>query len=232
MGAPEIFPSVSSKLSCFFLKRKNDTKISHFFFLWQGNLKKGLPKNRPVNLEDDDVETQPHLSAVWPIWPVGLNNMLKTPLNFPKIPLPTYPSQDFTKISHMPSKETTQNIQRGSGEYSLKNGSLESTKYENWIRTQANKYIPALTAYNSSSLDVGEMKHLRFTYPEHKNLNELGQVRVGLLPVKHLAEVDYAKLPMIPSKQATEQSHEPQERELHCATEMLGVRFKTDAHRR
>ena len=215
-----------------FLKDEKWHKNIALFFLWQGNLKKGLPKNRPNNLEDDDVETRPHLSAVWPIWPVGVNNMRKTPLNFPKIPLPTYPPQDFTKISRMPSKETTQNIQRGSGEYSLKNGSLESTKYENWIRTQANKYIPALTAYNSSSLDVGEMKHLRFTYPEHKNLNELGQVPVGLLPVKHLAGVDYVKLPMIPSKQTTEQSHEPLERKLHCATGMLGVRFKTDAHRR
>lgn len=177
------------------------------------------------------METQPHLSAVWPIWPVGLNDMRKTPLNFPKIPLPTYTAQDFTKISQMPSKETTENIQRGSGEYDLKCGSLESTKYKNWIRT-ASKYISALTAYNSSSLDVGEMKHLRFSNPEHKNLNELGQVRVSVLPVKHLAGVDCVKLPMIPSKQTTERSHEPPQRKSQCATGMLGVRFKTDAHRR
>ncbi|XP_073239877.1 uncharacterized protein [Porites lutea] len=197
----------------------------------EGNLKKGLPKNRPNNLEDNDVETQPHLSVVWPIWPVGLDDMRRTPLNFPKIPLPTYAPQDFTKISQMPSKETTQNIQGGSEENSPKCGSLESTKYENWIRT-ASKYIPALTAYNSSSLDFGEMKHLRFSNPEHKNLNELGQVRVGLLPVKHLAGVDYVKLPLIPSKQTRERSHEPPQRKLHCTTEMLGIRFKTDAHKR
>lgn len=203
----------------------------HNFFLWRGNLEKGLSKNRPDNLEDNDVETQPHLSVVWPTWPVGLNDMRKTPLNFPKIPLPTYAPQDFTKISQMPSlKETTQNIQGGSVEYSPKCGSQEST-HENWIRT-ASKYIPALTAYNSSSLVFGEMKHLRFSNPEYKNLNELGQVRVGLLPVKHLAGVDYVKLPMIPSKQTTERSHEPPQRKLHCTTEMLGVRFKTDAHKR
>ena len=199
----------------------------HNFFLWRGNLEKGLPKNRPDNLEDNDMETQPHLSVVWPTWPVGLNDMRKTPRNFPKIPLPTYPPQDFTKISQMPSlKETTQNIQGGSEEYSPKCGSQEST-HENWIRT-ASKYIPALTTYNSSSLVFGEMKHLRFSNPEHKNLNELGQVRVGLLPVKHLAGVDYVKLPMIPSTQTTE----PPQRKLHCTTEMLGVRFKADAHKR
>ena len=28
----------------------------HNFFLWRGNLEKGLPKNRPDNLEDNDVE--------------------------------------------------------------------------------------------------------------------------------------------------------------------------------
>ena len=159
-------------------------------------------------------------------------DMCKTPLNFSKIPLPTYAPQDFTKICQMPSlKETTQNIQGGSEEYSPKCGSKEST-HENWIRT-ASKYIPALTAYNSSSLVFGEMKHLRFSNPEHKNLNELGQVRVSLLPaVKHLAGVDYIKLPMIPSKQTTERSQEPPQRKLHCTTEMLGVRFKADAHKR
>ena len=165
--------------------------------------------------------------------PLGqlVSTICATPLNFPKIPLPTYAPQDFTKISQMPSlKETTQNIQGGSEEYSPKCGSQEST-HENWIRT-ASKYIPALTAYNSSSLVFGEMKHLRFSNPEHKNLNELGQVRVSLLPVKHLAGVDYVKLPMIPSKQTTERSHEPPERKLHCTTEMLGIRFKTDAHKR
>ena len=204
----------------------------HNFLLWRGNLEKGLPKNRPDNLEDNDVETQPHLSVAWPTWPVALvSTICATPLNFPKIPLPTYAPQDFTKISQMPSlKETTQNIQGGSEEYSPKCGSQEST-HENWIRT-ARKYIPALTAYNSSSLVFGEMKHLRFSNPEHKNLNELGQVRVSLLPVKHLAGVDYVKLPMIPSKQTTERSHEPPQRKLHCTTEMLGIRFKTDAHKR
>lgn len=50
----------------------------HNFFLWRGNLEKGLPKNRPDNLEDNDVETQPHLSVVWPTWPVGLNDMRNT----------------------------------------------------------------------------------------------------------------------------------------------------------
>ena len=204
----------------------------HNFFLWRGNLEKGLPKNRPDNLEDNDVETQPQCQWSGPLGQLQLVSldMRKTPLNFPKIPLPTYAPQDFTKISQMSSlKETTHNIQGGSEEYSPKCGSQEST--HNWIRT-ASKYIPALTAYNSSSLVFGEMKHLRFSNPEHKNLNELGQVRVSLLPVKHLAGVDYVKLPMIPSKQTTERSHEPPQRKLHCTTEMLGIRFKTDAHKR
>ena len=85
----------------------------HNFFLWRGNLGKGLPKNRPDNLEDNDVETQPQCQWSGPLGQLQLVSldMRKTPLNFPKIPLPTYAPQDFTKISQMSSlKETTHNI--------------------------------------------------------------------------------------------------------------------------
>lgn len=170
------------------------------------------------------------LSAVWPIWPVGLNNMRKTPFNYPKIPLPTYTPLDFTRVNRLQEEHDKGNTKGASEERGLWNDTAHKTQDENRVRITS-KYIPALTAYNSSSL-AGDSKHLKFTHPERKNLNEIRHLRVGLVPVKHLAGVDYLKLPLIPREKPTVQSHEPLVAKKHCATGMLGVRFKTDAHKR
>ena len=197
----------------------------------QESLKNGKRKN-PKNRADENVENDSQLSAVWPIWPVGRSNMRKTPLNFPKIPLPRYTPQDFVSgINHLQDNETTDNTPKVSEECSLQNDTIRKTNDENRVRITS-KYIPALTAYNSSSLGLGQLKHVKFTNSEHKNLNEVGQVRVGLVPVKHLAGIDYLKLPMIPREKTAAQTHEPLGAKKYCATGMLGVRFKTDAHKR
>ena len=157
--------------------------------------------------------------------------MRKTPMNYPKIPLPTYTALDFARAKRLQGHEASENTKSDSSEQSLQNNTARNTKDENRVKITS-KYIPALTAYNSNTLGLGESKYLKFTQPEHKNLREMRRLRLRLVPVKHLADVDHLKLPVIPRDKATVQSHEPLRTKKNCATEMLGVRFKTDAHKR
>ena len=170
------------------------------------------------------------LSAVWPIWPVGLNNMHKTPLNYPKIPLPTYTPLDFSRTNRL-QDNNTRSKQVVREEQTLPFNATTKRSNQNQARITS-KYIPALTAYNSSTLGLGDSKHLKFTHPENRNLNETRRLRVDLVPVKHLAGVDYLRLPLIGREKTNMKPHDQPGERKHCATGMLGVRFKTDAHKR
>lgn len=169
------------------------------------------------------------VSAVWPIWPVGLSNMRKTPLNYPKIPLPTYTALDFSRRNCL--QDSNANAKRVSDEGTLQSDTTTKLNDKNRVRITS-KHIPALTAYNCSSFGLGDSKHLKFTCPETKNLNEMHRFRVGLVPVKHLVGVNYLRLPVIGREKPSTQSHEQPGTRKYCATGMLGVRFKTDAHKR
>lgn len=213
------------------LPSKSSFKEHLHILLFQEDLVKDEDRNEE-NLADEDTASDSTLSAVWPIWPVGLNNMRKTPLNYPKIPLPTYTVQDFARRNRLQDQDATENAKRVAEKYSLqKRNTARKTNYENRVEITS-KYIPVLTAYNSDTLELGKSKYVKFTNPEHKNLNEMSRLRVGLVPVKHLAGVDYVRLPMIPQEKTAAQYQKTLGANKYCATGMLGVRFKTDAHKR
>ncbi len=197
-------------------------------FLLQGNLSDGTRKNEK-KLKNEEMANDSELSAVWPIWPVGLNNMHKMPLNFPKIPLPTYTPLDFSRRNRLQDNNIC--VRQVSDEQTMQFDTATKPNDKTRIRISS-KHIPALTAYNSSTLALGDSKHLKFTNPETKNLNEMRRFRLGLVPVKHMAGVDFIKLPLIGQEKAKVQSHEQPGERKYCATGMLGVRFKTDAHKR
>lgn len=197
-------------------------------FLLQENLSDGTNKNEK-NLKNEETVDDSELSAVWPIWPVGLNNMHKMPLNFPKIPLPTYTPLDFSRRNRLQDINT--NVKHVSEEQTMQSDTATKPYDKNCVRITS-KHIPALTAYKSSTLGLGDSKHLKFTNPDTTNLNEMRRFRVGLVPVKHLAGVDFIKLPLIGQEKANVQSYEQPGERKYCATGMLGVRFKTDAHKR
>ena len=169
------------------------------------------------------------LSAVCPIWPVGLNNMHKAPLNYPKISLPTYTPLDFSRTNRLQDNNTnSKQVLRDELTFQF-----NATKRSNESRTRiTSKYIPALTAYNSSTLGLGDSKHLSFTHPKSENMNKMRRLRVGLVPAKHLACVDYLRLPLIEKEKTNMKPHDQPGERKYCATGMLGVRFKTDAHKR
>ncbi len=197
-------------------------------FVLQENLIHETRKNEK-KLKNEEMANDSELSAVWPIWPVGLNNMHKMPLNFPKIPLPTYTALDFSRRNRL--QDNNIDVKQVSEEQIMQSNS--STKPNDKTRVRiTSKHIPALTAYNSSTLALGDSKHLKFTNPETKNLNEMRRFRVRLVPVKHLAGVNFIKLPLIGQEKGNVQSHEQPGERKYCATGMLGVRFKTDAHQR
>ena len=156
--------------------------------------------------------------------------MRKAPLNFPKIPLPTYTALDFAGRNGLHDEDITGNTKRMVEKYSLQNSNCaRKTKDEKRVRITS-KYIPALTAYKSNTLELGESKHLKFTHPDVKTYEEVGRLRVGLVPVKHIAGVDYVRLPVIPQEKTTQSKTLGTTK--HCATGMLGVRFKSESHRR
>lgn len=167
---------------------------------------------------------------MWPIWPVGLK-MRKTPLNYPKIPLPVYTPLDFSKRDQSQNSNNCSHVSGEQTTHCLQLDAMFTKSHTKKHATFTNQYVPALTAYRYSSLGLEDSKHLKFTSPETKNLKEMQPVHVSLVPVKHPAGVDYVRLPLIGREKATEQSREPPPQN-HCATRMLGIRFKTDAHRR
>lgn len=173
----------------------------------------------------DDLE----LSAVWPVWPVGLNNMRKAPLNYPKIPLPPYTPLDFSRRNRL--RAVKKDVKQALKEETMQSNPARKPNNKHGVRI-TRKHIPALTAYNSSILALGDSKHLKFTNPDNKKLNELSRFGVGLVPLKYLAGDDYLNLPLIEKEKAGVQLHEQPGERKHCATGMLGVRFKTDAHKR
>ena len=178
-------------------------------------------------LKNEEMASDSEVSAVWPIWPVGLNNMHKAPLNYPKISLPTYTPLDFSRTNRL-QDDNTNSKQVLQVEQTFQFNA--TTKRSNDIHTRiTSKYIPALTAYNSSTLGLGDLKHLKFTHPRTKNLNEMRRLHAELVPVRHLAGV---RLRLI-EKEKTNMppDDQPGERK-YCATGMLGVRFKSDAHKR
>ena len=170
------------------------------------------------------------VSAVWPIWPVGLNNMHKAPLNYPKISLPTYTPLDFSRTNRLQDNNTnSKQVLPDERTFQFS----ATAKRSNEIHAKiTSKYIPALTAYNSSTLGLGDSKHLKFTHPMTKNLNEMRRLRVELVPVRHLAGVDYLRLPLIEREKTNMQPHDQPGERKYCATGMLGVGFKSDAHKR
>ena len=181
-------------------------------------------------LKNEEIADDSELSTVWPTWPVGLNNMHKTPLNYPKIALPTYTPLDFSRTNRLQDNDT--NSKRVVQEKQILQFNAATTRSDENHARITSKYIPALTAYNSSTLGLGDSKHLKFTHPETKNLNEVRRLRVDLVPVEHLAGVDCLRLPLIGREKTIMKPHDqPGERKC-CATGMLGVRFKTDAHKR
>ena len=183
-------------------------------------------------LRNEEISNDSKLSAAWPIWPVGLNNMHKAPLNYPKIPLPTYTPLDFSRRDRL-QDNNTDSKQVVREEQTLQFNATTKRSTGNHARI-TRKYIPALTAYTSSALRLGESKHLKFTHPETKNLNEMRRLRVDLVPLnyKNLSGVDYMRLPLIGREKTNVQSHDQPGERKYCATGMLGVRFKTDAHKR
>lgn len=192
-------------------------------------------KNETLNhenkLKNEEMENDSELLAVWPIWPVGLNNMRKTPLNYPKIPLPTHTPLDFSRTNRGSQDNNTDSEQVVREEQTLQSNAATKQSNENRARITS-KYIPALTAYNSSTLGLRDSKHLKFTHPETKNLDEMRRLRVDLVPVKHLTGVDYLRLPLIGREKTNVQSHDQPGERKYCTTGMLGVHFKTDAHKR
>ena len=149
-----------------------------------------------------------------------------------KTPLPTYTVQDFARRNRSQDQDPTQSAKRIAEKYSLqKRDTAGKTNNENRVKITS-KYIPALTAYNPDTSELGESKYLKFTNPEHKNLREMSCLRVGLVPVKHSAGVDYVRLPMIPQEKTAVQYQKTLGANKHCATGMLGVCFKTEAHKR
>lgn len=187
--------------------------------------------NHENKLKNEEMENDSELLAVWPIWPVGLNNMRKTPLNYPKIPLPTYTPLDFSRTNRGSQDNNTDSEQVVREEQTLQSNAATKQSNENRARITS-KYIPALTAYNSSTLGLRDSKHLKFTHPETKNLDEMRRLRVDLVPVKHLTGVDYLRLPLIGREKTNVQSHDQPGERKYCTTGMLGVHFKTDAHKR
>ena len=183
-------------------------------------------------LKNEELPNDSKHSAVWPIWPVGLNNIHKAPLNYPKIPLPQYTPLDFSRTNRLQKNnihiKSTPAVRE---EQTMQFNATTKRSNKNHARITS-KYIPALTAYASSTLGLGESKHLKFTHPETKNLNEMRRLRVDLVPVKDLASVDHLRLPLIEREKTNMQSHDQPSDRKHCATGMLGVRFKTDAHKR
>lgn len=177
-------------------------------------------------LDNEKVPTDSASSAVWPIWPVR-----KTPLNYPKIPLPVYTPLDFSKRDQSQNSNNCSHVSGEQTAHCLQLDAMFTKSHTKKHATFTNQYVPALTAYRYSSLGLEDSKHLKFTSPETKNLKEMQPVHVSLVPVKHPAGVDYVRLPLIGQEKATEQSREPPPKN-HCATRMLGIRFKTDAHRR
>ena len=184
------------------------------------------------NEERQEMANDSEPSAVWPIWPVGLHNMHKTPLNYPKIPLPTYTSLDFSRTNRSQDNNINTNSRQGVLEGQTLQFSAATKRSNENQATITSKYIPALTAYNSSTLGLGESKQLKFNHPENKNLKETRRLCVDLVPVKHLVGVDYLRLPLIGREKTNMQSHDQPGERKYCATGMLGVRFKTDAHKR
>ena len=183
-------------------------------------------------LKNEELPNDSKHSAVWPIWPVGLNNIHKAPLNYPKIPLPQYTPLDFSRTNRLQKNnihiKSTPAVRE---EQTMQFNATTKRSNKNHARITS-KYIPALTAYASSTLGLGESNHLKFTHPETKNLNEMRRLRVDLVPVKDLASVDHLRLPLIEREKTNMQSHDQPSDRKHCATGMLGVRFKTDAHKR
>lgn len=179
-------------------------------------------------LKNEEMANDSELSAVWPIWPVGLNNMHKAPLNYPKISLPTYTPLDFSRRNRLQDNNGSKQVLRDEQTFQFN----ASTKCSNENRVRiTSKYIPALTAYNSSTLGLEDSKHLKFTHPKSKNLNEMRRFRVDLVPVRHLAGVDL-RLPLIERDKTNMQPNDQPGERKYCATGMLGVRFKTNAHKR
>ncbi|PFX24622.1 hypothetical protein AWC38_SpisGene10777 [Stylophora pistillata] len=246
---PKPSPTVLTDLTMI----KNKNKITPGLETWEINDQEELNRNESREEDEEDNETEESKeywernneeeldgkkvanesvsSAVWPICPVGLNNMRKTPLNYPKIPLPLYSPLDFSKRDQ---SQNTYNCNRVLGEQTtqcLQLDAMFTKRHTKKHVTFTNQYVPAFTAYRYGSLGLEDPKHLKFSSPETKNLKEMRSVRVGLVPVKHSAGVDYVTLPLIGREKVIEQSHKPQSKK-HCATRMLGVRFKTDAHRR
>ena len=200
-------------------------------FLLQESQEDGERKSEK-ELENKKMANNSESSAVWPIWPVGLSNMRKTPLNYPKIPLPIYTPLDFSTRNRLQKNTTDSNlVSEEQTMQCLGSDPTSKRNIENRVRI-TKKYVPALTAYNYSSLGLGDSKHLKFTNPDTKNLKEMRCLRVGLVPVKHLSGVDYVRLPLIGRDKTTKQSREQPGKKNHCTTGMLGVRFKTDAHKR
>ncbi|XP_068743254.1 uncharacterized protein [Montipora capricornis] len=186
------------------------------------------------NFKEEDKEKDSKLSGAWPIWPVGLNDMRKTPLNYTKKPLPTYTAADFARRGHRQDGHSNQNESihiRFAKPQTLENGINDGKDDGNCVRFRK-KYLPSLTAYKSNTAHPGESKHLKFTNPETKCFEEMCHFHVGLLPAKQLTRVDYVRLPMISEKTSAVLSQNTQEGKKYCTTEMLGVRFKTDAHER
>ena len=157
--------------------------------------------------------------------------MRKTPLNYPKIPLPVYTPLDFSKRDQSQNSNNCSHVSGEQTAHCLQLDAMFTKSHTKKHATFTNQYVPALTAYRYGSLGLEDSKHLKFTSPETKNLKEMQPVHVSLVPVKHPAGVDYVRVPLIGQEKATEQSREPPPKN-HCATRMLGIRFKTDAHRR
>lgn len=189
-----------------------------------------LPLSQENKLKNEELPNDSKPSAVWPIWPVGLNNMHKAPLNYPKIPLPQYTPLDFSRTNHLQKNNINiKSKQAVREEHTMQFNATTKRSKKNHARITS-KYIPALTAYAPSTLGLGESKHLKFTHPETKNLKR--RLRMDLVPVKDLAGVDHLRLPLIEREKTNMQSHDQPSDRKHCATGMLGVRFKTDAHKR
>lgn len=144
--------------------------------------------------------------------------------------MPTYTALDLARRNGLQDEDITGNSKRVTEKYSLQNSNCATkTKDENRVRITS-KYIPALTAYKSNTLELGESKHLKFSHPEVKTCEEVGCLRVGLVPVKNVAGVDYVRLPVIPQEKTMQSKTLGTTK--HCTTGMLGVRFKSEAHRR
>ena len=184
------------------------------------------PGKGTENVEEDRKESDTEVTAVWPVWPVGLNSMKKTPVSYPRIPLPSYTTMDFSRMETVDEN----NNQEQHSVASDKRTAEEDDKGSVGLST---KHVPALTKYNSAIPDRGDVAHLTFSNPEWKKVNGNARLRMrlGLVPRKHMCGVKHSRHPLN-EKRTNAECDELGRVKKQCTTGMLGVQFMTVAHKR